>query len=106
MIMMNRLCVVCGSVVSSTDLRITRCEEHRGKRPSRVWIRKEIRCKICNDIIPIGSRRTQYCSNECHRVAIRNADNYRSLLKKKQKRIDELKHIEEELNERASKKTK
>jgi predicted nucleic acid-binding Zn ribbon protein len=35
------------------------------------YTRGELRCKVCNEIIPIGSKRRYYCSNECRRVVLR-----------------------------------
>jgi predicted nucleic acid-binding Zn ribbon protein len=51
--------------------------------------RGELRCKVCNEIIPIGSKRRYYCSNECRKevLRVRGRDNMR---KRKMKMKEEM----------------
>jgi hypothetical protein len=63
-------CKVCGEIFESPSIARTVCDKSECKKHSRYTPRtKELRCKICNAIIPVGSKRSKYCSKDCHDIA-------------------------------------
>jgi predicted nucleic acid-binding Zn ribbon protein len=49
--------------------------------------RDELRCRVCNEIIPIGSKRRYYCTDECRKEVLRRRgrDNMRERKMKTEK---------------------
>ena len=77
MINLERTCIVCGVPITTTDLRVKRCELHRKPNVRKGWTRREMLRGSCGAVIPIGSRRNKYCSQDCRQRAVREADKQR-----------------------------
>ena len=79
----HRFCRICQIPLTTTDLRVTLCEKHRGHRSRIKWNRKEILCKVCGTSIPVGSRRKYYCKDECAKIGAREEDRLRAIERRK-----------------------
>jgi hypothetical protein len=65
----KRKCKYCGEIFTHPNIARTVCDKQECKNRSRGRIRKhDLVCVTCGKLIPIGSCRHKYCSDECSEI--------------------------------------
>jgi hypothetical protein len=62
-------CRICGDIINTTSLSRTRCDKPECRQRRHDPRKSVLICKECGGVIPVGSGRRYYCSEDCNRIA-------------------------------------